>query len=95
VSPSARNTGLAADSAVETSVRSAKPAKKSKAEHQKSRGGVIGFLQSVWAELQRVDWPTRQQVGTYTWVVLFFVIIAGVYLGLLDTAFAHLVNWLD
>ena len=34
-----------------------------------------------WAELQRVQWPDRRQVGQATAVVLGFVVIAGIYLG--------------
>jgi preprotein translocase SecE subunit len=47
-------------------------------------GRVGGFLAASWAELQRVQWPDRRQVGQGTAVVLGFVIIAGAYLGLLD-----------
>ena len=42
------------------------------------------FLARIWAELQRVQWPDRRQVGQATAVVLGFVVIAGGYLGLLD-----------
>jgi preprotein translocase subunit SecE len=43
---------------------------------------VIAFLQASWRELQRVQWPDRQQVAQATGVVLVFVVIAGLYLGL-------------
>lgn len=55
-------------------------------------GRTIGFLRSSWAELQRVQWPDRRQVGQATAVVLGFVIIAGVYLGVADVAAQKLVN---
>ena len=50
------------------------------------RGGsrVIGFLRACAAELRRVQWPDRRQVGQATAVVLGFVVIAGAYLGLAD-----------
>ena len=55
---------------------------------------LIGFLQGSWRELQRVQWPDRRQVAQATSVVLGFVIVAGVFLGLSDLAFSHLVNYI-
>jgi preprotein translocase SecE subunit len=54
---------------------------------------LIGFLQGSWRELQRVQWPDRRQVAQATAVVLGFVIVAGVFLGLCDLAFSHLMNY--
>jgi preprotein translocase SecE subunit len=54
---------------------------------------LIGFLQGSWRELQRVQWPDRRQVAQATAVVIGFVIVAGVFLGLADLAFSHLVNY--
>jgi preprotein translocase subunit SecE len=50
------------------------------------RGGrrFANFLRASWAELQRVQWPDRRQVGQATAVVLGFVIIAGAFLGVAD-----------
>lgn len=56
------------------------------------RGKVVAFLIASWAELQRVQWPNRQQVTTLTGIVLGFVVIAGSYLGLLDAIFSRLVQ---
>jgi preprotein translocase subunit SecE len=55
---------------------------------------LIGFLQGSWRELQRVQWPDRRQVAQATSVVIGFVIVAGVFLGLCDLAFSHLVNYI-
>ena len=52
----------------------------------------IGFLRASWAELQRVQWPDRRQVGQATAVVLGFVIVAGVYLGIADALAKKLVD---
>ncbi len=56
------------------------------------KGGFrfVAFLRASWAELQRVQWPDRKQVGQATAVVLGFVVVAGLYLGLADAA----ANWL-
>jgi preprotein translocase SecE subunit len=55
---------------------------------------LIGFLQGSWRELQRVQWPDRRQVAQATGVVVGFVIVAGVFLGLCDLAFSHLMNFI-
>jgi preprotein translocase SecE subunit len=55
-------------------------------------GRLGGFLAASWAELQRVQWPDRRQVGQGTAVVLGFVIIAGAYLGLLDAVISPLIQ---
>jgi preprotein translocase subunit SecE len=54
---------------------------------------LIGFLQGSWRELQRVQWPDRRQVAQATSVVIGFVIVAGVFLGIADLAFSHLMNY--
>jgi preprotein translocase SecE subunit len=45
---------------------------------------VTGFLRASWAELQRVQWPNRQQVFQATAVVLGFVVVAGAFLAFAD-----------
>ena len=60
-------------------------------EHH-DRGKVLQFLVNVWAELQRVQWPNRQQLLSLTGVVLGFVLIAGGYLGLLDAIFSRIID---
>jgi preprotein translocase subunit SecE len=62
------------------------------AEERSGLGKVWHFLQNVWAELQRVQWPDRKQVTTLTGVVLGFVLIAGGYLGLLDAIFSRVID---
>jgi len=51
-----------------------------------TKGGtrLFQFFRASWAELQRVQWPDRRQVGQATAVVLGFVVVAGAYLGLAD-----------
>ncbi len=59
---------------------------------RKGPGRFLAFLRASWAELQRVQWPDRRQVGQATAVVLGFVIIAGAYLGLADGLAQELVD---
>ena len=60
------------------------------------RGGsrFLNFLRASWAELQRVQWPDRKQVGQATAVVLGFVVIAGAFLGLADVVAKEIVNFI-
>jgi preprotein translocase subunit SecE len=58
------------------------------------RARLAGFLEGSWRELQRVQWPDRRQVMQATAVVLGFVIVAGVFLGVADTAASHLMNYI-
>jgi preprotein translocase SecE subunit len=52
----------------------------------RGKGGLRfwNFVKACWAELQRVQWPDRRQVGQATMVVLGFLVIAGAFLGLAD-----------
>jgi preprotein translocase subunit SecE len=61
-------------------------------DHHHERGRVAGFLVAVWAELNRVQWPDRQQLTSLTGITLMFVLIVGGYLGLLDAIFSKLVS---
>ncbi|MCP9490221.1 MAG: preprotein translocase subunit SecE [Solirubrobacteraceae bacterium MAG38_C4-C5] len=55
-------------------------------------GRFPGFIKACWAELQRVQWPDRRQVGQATMVVLGFVALAGAFLGLMDLGASRLVD---
>jgi preprotein translocase subunit SecE len=61
---------------------------------QRLGGRLVTFLGACWAELQRVQWPDRRQVGQATAVVIGFVIIAGAFLGLADYAAQKLVDFI-
>ncbi len=53
---------------------------------------TVDFLRACWAELQRMQWPNRQQTSQATAVVLGFVIVAGIYLGVADLISQKIVN---
>ncbi|TML76190.1 MAG: preprotein translocase subunit SecE [Actinobacteria bacterium] len=55
-------------------------------------GKVLGFLRACWAELQRVQWPDRRTLTQLTGIVVFFVVVAGAYLGVLDQIFSKLIQ---
>jgi preprotein translocase subunit SecE len=48
------------------------------------------FYRQVVAELRKVVWPTRQQLITYFWVVLVFVVVVMTFVSLLDLGFGKL-----
>jgi preprotein translocase subunit SecE len=60
----------------------------------KSGSRIVNFLRACWAELQRVQWPDRRQVGQATAVVLGFVVIAGAFLGLADIVAQRIVDFI-
>ena len=61
---------------------------------ERKRGGVIGFLQSCWAELKKVQWPNRETLVQASGVTVLFIAIAAAYLGALDSIFNYLVQHL-
>ena len=54
------------------------------------RTSLPTFYRQVVAELRKVVWPTRQQLITYFWVVLVFVLVVMTYVSLLDLGFGKL-----
>jgi preprotein translocase SecE subunit len=67
-----------------------------RSEVKPAAGGprFLQFLKASWAELQRVQWPDRRQVGQATAVVIGFVIVAGAYLGVADWVAQKIVNFI-
>jgi preprotein translocase subunit SecE len=55
---------------------------------------LLNFLRGSWRELQRVQWPNRQQVMQATGVVIGFVIVAGAFLGVADLVASKLVTFI-
>jgi preprotein translocase subunit SecE len=59
------------------------------------RLGLFGrmslFLRQVMFELKKVVWPTKEQLVTYTAVVVVFVTIMGLIIAALDFVFVKLV----
>jgi len=47
------------------------------------------FLNDVWIELKRCEWPTRDQIIRSTMIVLGFIAVMSVYIGALDA----LLSW--
>jgi preprotein translocase subunit SecE len=52
---------------------------------------VFNYLKQVVAELRKVIWPNRKQMGTYTSVVLAFLVFMVTLIGLVDLGLGRLV----
>ena len=52
------------------------------------------FLDEAWSELKKVSWPTREQVRNLTVLVFAVSFCVGLYITVLDAAFAQLVTFL-
>lgn len=52
----------------------------------------VKFLQETYTELKQVIWPSRQEVLRLTLIVITISVIVGVYIGVLDVAFARLME---
>ena len=74
--------------------REVEPARAPGAPTRRGPARFIGFLRASWAELQRVQWPDRRQVGQATAVVIGFVVIAGLYLGVADWVAKKIVDFI-
>ncbi len=53
---------------------------------------VVQFLKEVKFELKRVTWPSRKQTLSGTAVVLVIVLIAALFLGIVDFGLAELIK---
>ncbi len=60
-------------------------------QQKKQRTSARQFLKEVRQELKKVIWPTRQELTTYTIVVLVTVIVMTSYVFGLDVVFSKLV----
>lgn len=52
------------------------------------------FLLDVQTEAKRVTWPGRKQTAIQTVVALVFVFIVALYLGVVDLALSHVINYI-
>ncbi|MCD6463175.1 MAG: preprotein translocase subunit SecE [Thermotogae bacterium] len=52
------------------------------------------FFAEVKSEFKKVTWPNKRELVGSTMVVLFILLIMGIYLGFLDMVFSNLTKWL-
>jgi preprotein translocase subunit SecE len=58
----------------------------------RQRGGVRRFIGESWGELQKVEWPTQNQLIQGVIVVLIACLVVGVFLWGADLVFKRLVE---
>jgi preprotein translocase SecE subunit len=59
------------------------------------RSGARKFLRESWGELKKVQWPTRQQVGTGTVIVGVVTAAFAAYIAAVDQVAVRLVEELN
>ena len=52
--------------------------------------GVSEYFEGVRAEMQKVVWPTREDVQRLTWIVLVTMVISSIVLGAISLVFTEL-----
>jgi len=53
---------------------------------------AIGFFGDAITEAKKVVWPTRKETIQMTTVVFIFVVIAAIFLALVDIGFSYIIN---
>jgi preprotein translocase subunit SecE len=87
---------LTESSAIDETDKKPKKAKKARKPGTQSTNPIVyvyNYLKQVIAELRKVIWPNRKQMGTYTSVVLAFLVFMVTLIGLVDLGLAKLVLW--
>lgn len=57
-------------------------------------GPTFQLANEVVDELAKVTWPTREETGNATVVVIVTVIVCSAYLGVFDAVWLSLTNWI-
>lgn len=53
---------------------------------------LLSYLQEVKAEMNKVTWPSRNDVVNLTILVIIVSVIIGIYIGGLDFTFTNVLN---
>ena len=53
---------------------------------------IVQFFRESYAELRKVTWPSREEVGSSTKIVLISVSLIAVFLGLVDYVFFQAID---
>jgi preprotein translocase subunit SecE len=63
------------------------------AERVKKQNAIQRYFGETAGELRKVSWPTRQEAVQLTIIVLAVMVVMGIFLGLMDLAANHLLNF--
>jgi preprotein translocase subunit SecE len=50
------------------------------------------FLKEVRLEMKKVAWPARNELTSYTYIVIISVLVVAVFIGITDSLFAYLLR---
>lgn len=95
----ARDPGKDVTKKVKAEARASQAAVQSKPKKRRSEdepglfGRIALFLRQVIAEIRKVVQPTRQELLTFSVVVIVFILAMMAYVGVLDFAIGRLVLW--
>lgn len=53
---------------------------------------IVHAFKSMWRELRKVTWPSREKLINYSAIVVIFMVAMMVIIGLLDLGASQLVN---
>lgn len=53
---------------------------------------AVGFFSDAITEAKKVVWPSRKETIQMTTVVFIFVVIAAIFLALVDIGFSYIIN---
>ena len=70
--------------------KSSKSKKSNKKQPQKKAGGLRGFIRDTRAELRKVNWPTRREARSLTFVVVVVMVVMALFLFFVDLGFYNL-----
>lgn len=63
-------------------------------EQSDEKKGAVQFLREVRTELNKVSWPTKKELASYTGVVGIAVVIVCALIWVCDTAFSKLFHFI-
>jgi preprotein translocase subunit SecE len=81
------------DESADESAESRKPRKGGKRGKKGPFGRLALFYRQIVAELRKVVWPTRNQLTTYTTVVIVFVVIMIGLVTVIDYGFNQAIKY--
>lgn len=55
---------------------------------------IINYFKEIKAELDKVEWPTKDRTKELTFLVIFITLAIAVFTGLLDFAFRYTIDLL-
>ncbi|MEW6407820.1 MAG: preprotein translocase subunit SecE [Patescibacteria group bacterium] len=57
-----------------------------------SNNRLINYIKDSKVELQKVVWPTKQEVYKHTWIVIGVSLAAAAFLGIFDYIFSKILE---